>query len=408
MAPRLRRLSYLRRRTNRDTRMQQNRPRILHLGFEDPQRPAAGGGSMRTHEISRRLANEFDITIVCARYRGCRQRVEDGVRYVHIGVPAGYFGSLISYFACIPWALWRYDSDLVVEEFSAPVSSIAVPWLTRRPVLGVVQWLFAAEKSKQYHMPFCLVERIGLSSHRRLIAVSEDLADELRVRNPAAVVSVIGNGLSETAFEPRSHPRRNIVYLGRMEIAQKGLDMLVTAYARIAPKIAQDLVFGGDGPDRGTLEQLVVDLGIIDRVHFAGWVSSVDRFDWLASADFVAMPSRNESFGLVAAEALAVQTPVVAFDIPSLRALVGDDVGIVVPPFDIDRYALAMYELAMDPARRARLGAAGPTKVMMLRWDTVAQRQGDIYREVIASRSTDPSPDAQNRSESLRSAPSTN
>jgi glycosyltransferase involved in cell wall biosynthesis len=263
--------------------------------------------------------------------------------------------------------------------------------LTNRPVLGVVQWLFAVEKSKQYHLPFHVVERVGLASHRRLIAVSEDLAHELRIRNPTALVSVVGNGLPDWAFLPRSHARSNIVYLGRIEIAQKGLDILVTAYARIASTVPQDLVFGGDGPDRGKLEQMVADLGVTDRVHFVGWISSMERFDWLASADFVAMPSRNETFGLVAAEALAVQTPIVAFDIPSLRALVGNDVGIVVPAFDTDRYAQAMCELALDPIRRAHLGAAGPAKVNTLSWDTVAQTQGKIYREVMADQFTAPS-----------------
>ena len=52
------------------------RPRVLHLGFEDPQRPGAGGGSVRTHEINRVLARDFDITVVCCRYPGSRTRVD--------------------------------------------------------------------------------------------------------------------------------------------------------------------------------------------------------------------------------------------------------------------------------------------------------------------------------------------
>ena len=135
---------------------------------------------MRTHEISRRLAQEFDITIVCARYRGATRRVQDGVRYVHVGLPLGYFGSLLCYFAALPWALLRYDSELVVEDFAAPFSSVAIGYLTRRPVIGVAQWLFAADKARQYHLPFHVVERIGLRSHRRIIAVSEDMAETVR------------------------------------------------------------------------------------------------------------------------------------------------------------------------------------------------------------------------------------
>ena len=142
------------------------RPRVLHLGYEDPRRPGAGGGSVRTHEINRRLAGNFDITVVCSRYRGARTRIEDGVRYVHVGIAGGDFPERLAYFAALPYALLRYRSDLVVEDFGAPFSSVAVPWMTSRPVLGVVQWLFAAEKSAQYHLPFSWVERVGVRSHR--------------------------------------------------------------------------------------------------------------------------------------------------------------------------------------------------------------------------------------------------
>lgn len=49
-------------------------PRVLHLAFEDPHRPGSGGGSVRTFEIDKRLACSFKVTVVCARYRGCRPR----------------------------------------------------------------------------------------------------------------------------------------------------------------------------------------------------------------------------------------------------------------------------------------------------------------------------------------------
>ena len=341
---------------------------------------------MRTHEISRRLAQEFEITVVCARYVGARRRVEDGVRYVHVGLPVGYFGSLLSYFAAVPWALWRYDSELVVEDFAAPFSSVAVGYLTRRPVLGVAQWLFASDKARQYHLPFHVIEQIGLRSHRRLIAVSEDMAEAVRTRNPTATVSVIPGGLPVEAFEDWARPRGDILYLGRLEIYQKGLDLLLEAFAKIADVIPQRLVIAGDGPDRHAVEAMASALGLRDRVRFVGWIPPDGRFEWLAGADFIAMPSRYESFGLVAAEALAVETPVVAFEIPCLREIVGSDVGAIVPKGDVDALAKAMRALSVDPARRAALGAAGKAKVAHLTWDLAADAQGAIYREMTQNR----------------------
>ena len=363
-----------------------SKPRVLHLGYEDPSRPGAGGGSVRTHEINRRLSDSFEITVVCARFKGSRVRVEDGVRYVHVGmagIPVGDFGERLAYFALLPWALLRYRSDLVVEDFGAPFSTVAIPWMTTRPVVGVVQWLFAKEKSRQYHVPFSLVERVGVRSHYRLIAVSEDLGLRLSDVNPRAKVSVIANGLDDEAFNLHDYPRSGIAYLGRLEIAQKGLDLLFEAFARIADDVNQMLVIGGDGPDGKTLRRLALSLGIEDRVRFVGRVAANDRFEFLASADLVAMPSRYETFGMVAAESLAVRTPVVAFDIPCLRALIDEKVGACVSAFDVDEFAKALRRMSLDESLRTNLGSSGPEQVASLRWNELSVEQRRVYWELI-------------------------
>ena len=200
--------------------------------------------------MDRRLSRDFAVTVVCARYPGSRPRDADGVRYVHVGLPWGRQLSLLSYFG-LPWALLRYPSELVVEDFAAPFSSIAVPWLTHRPVIGIVQWLFAREKSVQYRLPFHWIERIGIASHHHLVAVSEDLAAELRQRNPRANVLLIENGLPDEAFYPRDGSRKDIVFLRPLEIAQKGLDILVQAFASIIDMTSCGLLIAGAGPDAG-------------------------------------------------------------------------------------------------------------------------------------------------------------
>ena len=169
--------------------------------------------------------------------------MEDGIRYVHTGMAGGDLCERLAYFASLPLSLARYSSDLVVEDFGAPFSSVSVPWMTDRPVLGIVQWLFAKEKSVQYHLPFHWVERMGVRSHRSMIAVSDDLGAELTRRNPRAEVTVVANGLDEGAFCRYDRTRSGIVYLGRLEIAQKGLDLLLEAYAVVAGSLGT-----GSGP----------------------------------------------------------------------------------------------------------------------------------------------------------------
>jgi glycosyltransferase involved in cell wall biosynthesis/O-antigen/teichoic acid export membrane protein len=365
------------------------RPKVLHLGFEDHHRPGSGGGSVRTHQINRRLADRFDVTVLTTTWPGAEDRIEDGVRYVHIGSPRGHWASLLSYFAVLPFHARRHAADLVVEDFAAPFSSALSPLWDPRPKLAVVQWLNAREKSRQYKLPFFLVESLGVRLHGRYIAVSDDLADTIRRRNPRAEVTAVPNGVEAESFAVPSSDSGDIVYLGRLEIAQKGCDLLIEAFARIAPRTDARLILAGDGPDQRKLEEMATRFGIADRVAFAGRVDGRAKHELLAGARLVAMPSRFETFGMVAVEALSCGTPVVAFEIPCLRAVVPPDCGELVPAFDVDAYADRLLALVTDPDRAAAMGARGREFARAYDWDAIADQQAAVYLEVLHDRTDD-------------------
>lgn len=359
------------------------RARILHLAFEEHRQPGSGGGAIRTSEINRRLAHTYDVTVVAARYPGSRARIEDGVQYRHIGWSLGHFGSLLTYFACIPWALIRYPSDLVVEDFAAPFSSVLVPLFTARPTVAVCQWLFAREKSRQYRLPFFMFEEIGVRLHRTIVAVSGDLGARLQSMNRRATVTVIPNGVVAVAAHPSSIPveqRRDLLFLGRLEIAQKGIDMLIQAFALAADRIPGDLLIAGDGVDEHRVRELVGSHQLGGRVRFLSRVDGRHKQRLLAEAGMVCMPSRYETFGMVALEALAVGTPVVGFDIPCLREVVPPACGVLVPAFDVHALADAIVDLDHDPQRRRELGSRGMFLAKEFCWDDLAGRQATVYR----------------------------
>ncbi|GAA2016826.1 glycosyltransferase family 4 protein [Nocardioides kribbensis] len=361
------------------------RLRVLHLGFEDHRRPGSGGGSARNRAVNARLARHHDITMVTARYPGAEDRVEDGVRHVHLGIGRGYMVSLLSYFACLPWFLLRHSRhhDLVVEEFAAPLGSVSAPRWTRRPTLAVVQWLDAAGKSRQYHLPFLAFESLGLRSHRRAVAVSHDLADQIGSRAPALRVDVVPNGVEPEAFEVREPDSGDVVYLGRLEIAQKGLDLLCEAWAGVAHRVGGRLVIAGDGPDRARLERLCERLGIADSVVMLGRVEGEEKLRLLAGARVVAMPSRYETFGMVAVEALACGSPVVAFAIPCLREVVPEGSGVLVPDLlDTGAYGEALADAWADPGLKARAASNGRDFARRFEWDAIAREQETVYLDV--------------------------
>jgi glycosyltransferase involved in cell wall biosynthesis/polysaccharide pyruvyl transferase WcaK-like protein/O-antigen/teichoic acid export membrane protein len=361
------------------------RLRITHLGFEDPAMPGAGGGSHRTHEIDRRLAAQgHRLTVLVTRFPGCADRVQDGVEYVHVGFGKGTtrLTRLLGYLLALPVKVRRYPADLVVEDFFAPISTMAAPLWAGRPTVGMVQWLNARDKARQYHLPVDLIERFGVRRYRYLVAVSEATAQQLSELNPSAHIAVVSNGVDQAAFAVTAERGQDVVFVGRLETAQKGLDLLLKAWAGIAPQLVGQLVIAGRGPDETSLRELTHKLGVADRVRFLGWIGGVEKYRLMAAARVVVVPSRFETFGIVAAEALATGTPVLAFDIPCLREVIPSGCGRLVAPFNVEAFARGLLELYRENDWRIRASSQGRQFARAYDWDTLAVKQEKIYRGV--------------------------
>lgn len=365
---------------------------ILHLAFEDHRRPGSGGGGLRTHEVNRRLAQAgHRVTVLTTRYRGARPRIEDGVRYRPVGIAAGYYGSIVSYHLSLPFIVAASHPDLVVEDFAAPMSSILTPLWTRRPTIAVVQWLFATVTSARYRLPFFLVESLGVRLHRRFVAASSYMAEEITTRNPHARVDVVYAGVEKPASladdAPASRNGSNLLFLGRLESGPKGLDLLLAAFADLVERNTDaHLTIAGDGPGRTDLEALAFSLGVSERVAFVGRVEGDAKWRLLGRSTILVIPSRYESFGLVALEALAAGTPIVAFDIPSMREILTDGSGELVPTFEAPALTDALAELLDDPDRRAAMVEAGRARVKAFDWDQTAADQEAAYLAAVFER----------------------
>ncbi len=371
--------------------------KILHLGFEDHRRPGSGGGSLRNHEVNRRLAARgHEVEVVAARYRGARARCEDGVSYRHVGVGTEYFTSLLSYQAMVPGIVLAAGArgrrpDLLVEEFAPPFSALGVKRLTSIPTVGNVQGYFAAEKARQYHIPRAMLEgaqRWGTRAHSHLIAPSADLAQTLRAEAPRACVAVVPFGVAhgeiEAALAPPPAPAaRQIVFLGRLEIAQKGLDLLLRACGTLLPEEDATLVVAGDGRDAQTFGEQAAGSPASARIALPGRVGGREKWRLLAESQLCVMPSRYETFGLSALESLACGTPVVGFDIDSLRETVPSGTGELVEPFDLNALREALRRLLRSPDRCATMGELGRRHAALFTWDTTAAAQEDIYNTVV-------------------------
>ncbi len=180
-----------------------------------------------------------------------------------------------------------------------------------------------------------------------------------------------------------------VMFVGRIQ-PLKGLDVAVEALAQLRHDDAQLVVVGGPSGLDGALESRrmhdrISELGLSARVT---WVDPQPHHllsSYYRSADVVVVPSRSESFGLVALEAGACGIPVVATDVGGLSSLVVDAVtGVLVADRRADHFALAIDALLDDPERAARLGSAAAIGARSYSWSTTAARLRRCYADLSA------------------------
>jgi D-inositol-3-phosphate glycosyltransferase len=229
-----------------------------------------------------------------------------------------------------------------------------------------------------------------------------DVRQLYRVRDTRLVT--IPCGIDPRPFEQRRGLRDDgaaratdaftIVALGRAE-RLKNFALLLKAVARAAAREARFAqrvtvrLAGGAASDEpetlAELQQLARTLGMADRVQFLGPVPHAQVPDLYAAADVCVIPSRYESFGLVALEAMAAGVPVVATRVGGLAVSVEDGVnGILVEPDDVEALAERLLTLWADPALRAALGARGVISAHQYAWPTVAERMRCLYESLTA------------------------
>jgi len=183
--------------------------------------------------------------------------------------------------------------------------------------------------------------------------------------------------------------RRVLLFAGRIQ-PLKGVGLAVQCLEELHDPDAMLLVVGGpSGPD-GNEElrrvcALAHDLGVAGNVQFVPPQPHTMLADYYRAADVCIVPSRAESFGLVALEAAACGTPVVAASVGGLRSLVEDGAtGFLVDDRDPAAYAAPVAMLLDDPALAAEMGARASAQSRKYSWSITAARLRRLYGDLVA------------------------
>jgi D-inositol-3-phosphate glycosyltransferase len=219
------------------------------------------------------------------------------------------------------------------------------------------------------------------------------------------IVHVVSPGVDLYTFTPgqgRSaardvvglpHEALVVTFVGRIQ-PHKGPEVLIRATSELVKhspllrhKLVVNIIGGASGANTeevDRLKELATWLAIDDVVRFAPPVPRADLAQWYRAADLVVVPSYSESFGLVALEAQACGTPVVATAVGGLRTAVADGIsGVLVDGHDPKAWSSVISRLLQEPQRRVLLSMGAIEHASHFGWDATARGTLDIYDQVI-------------------------
>jgi D-inositol-3-phosphate glycosyltransferase len=231
-----------------------------------------------------------------------------------------------------------------------------------------------------------------------LVSLYEACPDNVSVVSPGVDLYTFtaGNG-RKAAREAIGLPQdaHILAFVGRIQ-PHKGPEVLIRAVAEmlnhsphLRTKLITIIMGGASGSGLGEvdrLKDLASWLNISDVVRFENPVPRAQIPQWYRAADLVCVPSYSESFGLVALEAQACGTPVVATAVGGLRTAVADGIsGVLVDGHDPRAWSSVLARLIQEPQRRVLLSMGAIEHASHFGWDATARGTLDIYDRIIAT-----------------------
>jgi glycosyltransferase involved in cell wall biosynthesis len=249
------------------------------------------------------------------------------------------------------------------------------------------------------------VERKVLETAERIVATSPQEKEHMRsLVSTKGNIDIIpcGTDIRKFGSVSREAAREQlgidddtqvVFYVGRFD-RRKGIETLVRAVGKSQMRQQGNLklfIGGGsrpgqsDGIERDRIEKIVGELGLRDITSFPGRLGDDTLPVYYAAADVCVVPSHYEPFGLVAIEAMASGTPVVASDVGGLQfTVVPEETGLLAPPKNDAAFAAAIDRILANPEWRHQLGKKARVRVeKMFSWDGVASQLSDLYTELV-------------------------
>ena len=224
----------------------------------------------------------------------------------------------------------------------------------------------------------------------QLIGPSDELVEAARTLGYAGPATMIPNGVDPERFHPGSSLVRAQLGIGADEVlillARRLVDKNgVVWFARALQALRGSkvrIVVAGDGPERPKMDEVLGQIGLVDRVTFLGAVANSEMPGLFRAADLSVLPSLAEATSIAGLEAMASGLPLVGTRVGGIPAIIEDGLtGLLVPPRDPAAMGEALLRLVADPELRGRMGRAARARVEReFTWTQVVERTIAVYR----------------------------
>ncbi|GAA1059048.1 glycosyltransferase [Agromyces bracchium] len=344
------------------------------------------------HELSQRPDTVVEVwSVDRGEHLGTRDVDGVVVRHLPTPLPARNLRSLLSLVRTVPsaWLAWSrarrsFRPELLHVHCFGPngVYGLVLGRLWRLPIAVTSHGETSADDRGAFARSALLRRalRAAIARARFVTAPSEWVLDELRTSYGLVGGSVVPNGVATTVGRPDpahrlsalDDPRAYFAAVGRLG-PLKGFDLLLDAFADAGLPDDTRLLIGGDGPERGTIERRITDLGLEGRAELLGRLDPAQVDDVMQRSIAVAVPSRLEPFGIVALEAWRARAALIMTNRGGGPEFVHDGVdGLLVDPLDRDALADALRRIHDDAELRTRLARTGHARVPEFSWPGVA------------------------------------
>ncbi|MBE0425198.1 MAG: glycosyltransferase family 4 protein [Nitrospirae bacterium] len=364
--------------------------KILQLIYESLGSPFGfGGAGVRAYEIYIRLKDRHDVTLLCMKYPGAKDGEIEGLKHLFSGTESkSLTKSVLAYVVNAANFIKKYgrDFDVIVENF-LPSTPFFSRLLTKTPVILQVQGIMEKHSLRKfspfYSMPMYIVERFYPGLYDKFIFVSGITRENVisRIRKKVHFSKVIPNGIDKRLLNVDSKEGDYILFLSRIDIYTKGLDILIEAFRRISPEYPDSrLILAGYEFDR--FDKLIsgIPVSLKEKIEYAGFVTGEEKIKLLSGAKLFVLPSRHESAPVSILEAAACGKPVIVSDIPELKFVSGGGFGLGFPSGSASGLAEKMGLLLKDKKMRKEMGGRGREYAGRYLWDGIALQFEDTLK----------------------------